>query len=105
MSVMSPSRPMKEVLHDWSEEVAVKVGRSADDIRERGIGATDFSPMNSVEIRYPSGLVVQVPFAFAVLRREQGLAAVFSEHAGYMEFVLPEETIVSKITRSCYHQE
>ncbi|MBP6748642.1 MAG: hypothetical protein KA144_03300 [Xanthomonadaceae bacterium] len=105
MSVMHPYRPMQEVLSEWAEEVAAKVGRSADDIRTRGIGATDFSPLKSIEIRYPGGMVVQIPFAFVVFRREQSVAAVFSEHAGYMEFVLPEETTVIEITQSPYHQE
>jgi hypothetical protein len=104
MSVMRPHRPMQDVLSDWAEEVAAKVGRSVDDILARGIGASDFSPFRSVEIRYPSGMIVQVPFAFAVMRREEGLAAVFSEHAGYIEFVLPEETTVIEIVRSHYYQ-
>ncbi len=105
MSVMPATRPMQDVLSDWAEEVAAKIGRPKDQILAKGLGATDFSPLRSIEIRYPNGMIIQIPFAFVVLRRNEGLAAVFSEHSGYMEFVLPEETAVIEINQSFYRQE
>jgi hypothetical protein len=96
---------MQAVLSDWADEVAAKIGRPNDQILAKGLGASDFSTSRSVEIRYPNGMIVQIPFAFAVFRREEGLAAVFSEHGGYMEFVLPTETVVIENHQSFYYQE
>ena len=102
--LIRPWRPMQEVLGDWTDELSVRLNRSADSIRSKGLGATDFSPLESVDIRYPSGMAVHVPFAFAVFRPSSNLCAVFSEHAGYLEFEMPEETRVISTRQDWYHQ-
>ena len=102
---MKPIRPFKEVVRDWAPELTKKLGRSEAELLSRGLGASDFSPAKSVEIRFPHGLTHRFSFAFAVVRPHTGEAAVFSEHAGYVEFQLVEETIVAEIHEDTYYHE
>lgn len=94
---MKPLRPMKEVLREWLPELSEKLGRSVEELGQRGLSAYDFSSADAVEIRYPYGHVHRINFAFAVVRPKDALAAVFSEHAGYVEFELIEDCIVAEI--------
>jgi len=98
---MKPRRPPKEVLRDWASEVALKLQRSAEELLARGLGASDFSASRSVEIRFP-GVTHRFSFAFAVVRPNTGEAAVFSEHAGYVEFQLVDECVVAEISEETY---
>lgn len=102
---MRPLRPPLEVLKDWSTELTVKLGRSQDEIITHGLCADDFSPACSVEVRDPSGMVVRFSFAFAVIRPAAKQAAVFTEHCGYVEFYLTEDSIVAEIHENIYRQE
>ena len=92
--MMKPLRPAKEVLREWAPELAKKLGRPEKEILSEGIGVTDFSPANTVEVRYPAGMTMRVPLSFAVLRPEAKEAVVFSEHDGYVEFELVEDAVV-----------
>jgi len=102
---MKPLRPYKEVLNNWLPELAAKLKRSESELATRGLSASDFSPLNTVEIRYPFGLTHRFTFAFAVVRRTTGEAAVFSEHAGYVEFQLVEDCVVAEIAEDIYRHE
>jgi hypothetical protein len=102
---MLPPRAWKDVISDWAPELGVKLNRDEDRIRTRGLGASDFSPSSWVEIRYPHGATHRFSFAFAVVRPTEHKAAVFSEHAGYLEFELTEETIVAEIHEEIYRHE
>ncbi len=102
---MKPVRPWKEVLDEWAPELAARLGRPEAEIRSRGLSAGDFSIAQSVEIRYPYGLSHRVTFAFAVVRPEKRQAAVFSEHAGYIEFDLIEGCEVVEWQESFYRQK
>ena len=70
----------------------MKLGRSVDQILSDGLSAYDFSIGSSVEVRYPNDWVMRCAFAFAVVRPSAKQAAVFSEHGGYVEFDLVEDT-------------
>src|ERR1700712_2082490 len=94
---MKPLRPQKEVLRDWVPELAVKLGRPVAELLSRGLSAYDFSSSTSVEVRFPYGLTHRFTFAFAVVRESTGEAAIFSEHAGYVEFQLVEDCVVAEI--------
>ncbi len=98
---MKPPRSPKEVLRDWAPEVARKLQRSQEELLSCGLGASDFSPSRSVEIRFP-GATHRFSFAFVVVRPDTGEAAVFSEHAGYVEFQLVDECVVAEISEETY---
>lgn len=95
--LIRPFRPMREVVADWAGALAERLGRPAEAILARGLGATDFSPLESVEIRFDSGMTIRIPFAFALLHPEEPCAVVFSEHSGYLEFDLPDDTAVVSV--------
>ena len=88
---------MKDVIRDWLPELAAKLGRSTAELEQRGLSAYDFSSSRTVEIRYPYGHVHRIELAFALVRPAAGLAAVFSEHAGYPEFELIDDCVVAEI--------
>ena len=89
---LRPLRPMAEVIRDWAPELAERLGLSVDEVREWKYLQTVF-PRQHVEIRYPYGHVHRIVLAFAVVRPSAGLAAVFSEHAGYSEFELIDDCV------------
>lgn len=99
--LLKPWRPMQDMLDDWAPELAARLGRSEQSIRERGLSAMDFSPSRSVEIRY-GDFTVHVRFAFALIRPEQAVVAIFSEHWGYTEYGLMEDTVVAQIHEEIY---
>ncbi|MDR2128338.1 MAG: hypothetical protein LBP52_04655 [Burkholderiaceae bacterium] len=102
---MRPLRTWQDIINDWAPELSAKLGRPVHEITSRGIGATDFSPFCFVEIREPCGKVTRFSLAFALIRPEQSVAAVFSEHCGYVEFDLLEDTAVVEIHEHFYmHQ-
>lgn len=101
---MRPLRPPREVLTDWSAELSVKLGRPEEEIVTRGLSAYDFSVDSSVEVRDPSGMVVRFSLAFAVIRPTEKQAAVFTEHSGYVEFDLIEDSVVAEIHENIYRQ-
>jgi hypothetical protein len=105
LELMKPQRTWKEVLLDWAPELSVKLGRPIDEIRSKGLTADDFSPAHSVEIRDPNGAVSRFKFAFSVVRPTAKQAAVLSEHDGYLEFDLVEDSVVADITEEIYRQE
>jgi hypothetical protein len=101
---MKPVRAWKEVLNDWLPELAEKLKRPESELQSQGLGASDFSPSRSVEVRFPFGLVHRFTFAFAVVRPSTGEAAVFSEHAGYVEFQLVEDCVIAEIHEDIYYR-
>jgi hypothetical protein len=100
-----PIRPWKDVLKDWTPELAKKLNRSEAALLARGLGATDFSPSHSVEVRFPDGATHRYAFAFAVVRPAADLAAVFTEHAGYLEYSLTDEVVVAEIHEHIYRHD
>lgn len=101
---MKPLRSWKEVIRDWAPEVAAKVGRTEAEILGQGLSAMDFSPFRSVEVRL-TGLTHRFDRAFAAVRPETGEVAVFSEHAGYLEFQLVADDVVAEIEEDFYRHE
>lgn len=99
--LMRPARPAQDMIDDWAPELAARLGRSEQAIRELGLGAMDFSPSRSVEIRH-GDFTVRLRFAFAVIRPARNVVAVFSEHWGYIEYGLMEDTVVAQIHEEIY---
>jgi hypothetical protein len=102
---MKPLRPWNEVVTDWVQELSERLGRPCDRILAQGLSAHDFSPCHSVEIRQPSGMTIRFGYAFAVIRPALKQAVVFTEHDGYVEFDLSEDTVVAEISERIYRQE
>jgi hypothetical protein len=101
---MRPIRTWREMIVDWAPELSAKLGRPMDAILDKGLSALDFGA-SSVEIRDPGGMTTRIELAFALIRPEQNLAAVFSEHCGYLEFDLTEDSVVAEIHEEIYvHQ-
>jgi hypothetical protein len=92
------------MINDWAPELSERLGRPVHEIMSRGLGATDFSPRQFVEIRDSLGMVTRFSLAFALIRPEQSVAAVFSEH-GYFEFDLRDEMEVVEIHEHFYRHE
>jgi len=102
---MFKCRNSKYVVADWAEELSQRLGRTSADIVARGLSAYDFSADRSVEIRTAGGSTFRFQFAFSLIRPETGIVVVFSEHDGYVEFVLAEDDVVSEIEEKTYtHQ-
>ena len=101
---MKPLRPTPDVLRDWVSELSEKLGRSEEEILSKGVGALDFVAGHSVEIRFPTGLRMAFPLAFALFRPKLKQAVVFSEHEGYVEFDLVEDAVVAEIHENIYRQ-
>ena len=102
--MIKPLRSWKDVLRDWAPEVSSKLQRAESVLLERGLSAMDFSPFQSVEIR-ETGLTHRFSSAFAVIRRQTGQVAVFSEHAGYVEFQLAVDDVVAEIEEDFFRYE
>jgi hypothetical protein len=86
------SHPM---LEKWASELAQRLGRPEIEIRDKGLSAGDFSPTQSIEIQYPDGSRMEFRYAFIVISKERKLAALFTEHCGYLEVpLLPDMEII-----------
>lgn len=99
---MKQPRHWQEIVTDWAPELSDKLGRPASEIASRGISALDFSPSKFVEVRESCGKVTRFALAFALVRPEQSVAVVFSEHSGYIEFDLLEDTAIVEIHEHVY---
>jgi hypothetical protein len=95
-------RTAKEMLHDWVDEVSNRLQRPADQIRERGLRATDFRSGSRVRITFCDGSSVDFRYAFACIRPASARVAVFTEHCGYHEFALSEDDQVVETTEVFY---
>ncbi|WP_242108332.1 hypothetical protein [Luteimonas aquatica] len=96
---------MQEMIQDWAPELSARLGRPIAEIAREGLSASDFSVSRSVEIREPPGRVVRFSLAFALIRPAHSVAAVFTEHYGYLEFDLEEDSVVAEIHETLYvHQ-
>jgi hypothetical protein len=84
---MSPAVPdaWKARLRQYLRE------RSGQD-RDR-LSARDFSPGQSVSIRFPDGSYVLFRYAFAIRDEKVGEVIVFTEHCGYHVFPLGDAEV------------
>jgi hypothetical protein len=88
-----------QVLDEWAAEVAAAVGRSVEQVRNKGLGASDFPLDHDLRIELVDGSFVQFRYAFAVPSTAKRAIAVFTEHCGY--HVFPEhEAVISKVART-----
>lgn len=82
-----------------ADDLALKIGRSADEVRQKGLSANDFTPNCTVEIEFEDGSTVKFKYAFFVENTEEQIIAVFTEHCGYHVFnSLGTKVLVEKCT-------
>ncbi len=98
-------RTAPQVLEAWREELSERLKRSAEEIVAKGLSAYDFSPSESVEIRFPDESHARFKFAFALISKERKMVAVFTEHCGYLEFPLLREMSVIQHSEDFYYHD
>ena len=98
-------RKHKEVLADWAEDLAKKLGRSQEEILSKGLSAYDFSPGSRVTVNFGEGSTAEFKLAFACINPKIEQVAIFTEHCGYLEFPLFEEMEVVEVTERYYRHE
>lgn len=76
----------REILEQVSDELSLKLGRPAEEIKQRGLSVYDFTSNDKVEVLLEDGSSVNLKYAFYVECPEKGVIAVFSEHCGYYLF-------------------
>ena len=86
------------ILSEWSEELSQHLGRSSEQIQQKGLGASDFPLNKSLHIQLMDGSFVQFEYAFHLVSQAKRSIAVFTEHYGYHVFPLAGAT-VSRIQR------
>jgi hypothetical protein len=79
-------RQMKDVRDLFAEPLARRLGRTAAQIRERGLSATDFKPAERIELTLCDGSTMRLRYAFVVFEPALRIVGVFSEHCGYYCF-------------------
>lgn len=81
--------PWVGILENWQKPLSKKLGRSAKDIVEKNLLATDFSD-ESVRIQFEDGSDLRFQRAFYLGETPDDGAihrvAIFTEHCGYHEF-------------------
>ena len=91
-------RLAEQILQEWADDVAAKVGRSAEEVREKGLGASDFPLDHDLRVELMDGSYVQFRYAFAVESQKWRAIARFTEHCGY--HVYPHhEAVISQVPR------
>jgi hypothetical protein len=91
-------REVSLIVRQWADKLSQKLGRPAEAIRERGLGASDFRGNSELEIRFPDASTATFRHAFFVHDAGRGLVAVFTEHCGYYEFPA-HGLVISTVTR------
>ncbi len=84
---------------DWADELAVALGRSADEIRSNGLRASDFPSQDTLQVKLMDGSLLKFRSAFHVIRKSERALAVFTEHCGYHVFPL-DDAQVSRLTET-----
>lgn len=95
--------PWVSILDGWQKPLAEKLGRSAEDIVENSLLATDFSD-ESVSIQFEDGsnLKFQRAFYLGETPNDDSIhrVAVFTEHCGFHEFWIGPGSRISAISTS-----
>jgi hypothetical protein len=87
---------MTEIRQAFAAVLATRLGRSAEDIHDEGLGAGDFKLDESVELELADGSTMFLRYAFAVMDEAQGAVAIFSEHSGYFFFAMADLVLTAR---------
>jgi hypothetical protein len=95
----------QDILETWKDLLSEKLGRTANEISERGLSATDFKCSSKVILSNPKTLECTFHHAFSVVNSEIGKVAVFTEHSGYHEFYLNGMKVSDVITEEYWDED
>lgn len=73
-----------EFVDRFAEVLAERLGRVADELRDSGLSASDFS--GDCRVRWHDGSEAMFRGAFAVVDPGRKRIGVFTEHCGYFDF-------------------
>ena len=93
-----------EFIKRWKVGLSKHLGRSATQLIDHGLEATDF-PATGVRIVFEVGSLVHFKRSFAIGLENladpkvvNGRVAIFSEHCGYHEFWVSPDDLVENVT-------
>lgn len=89
-------RHMLAIRQAFASLLAGRLGRSASEIHDDGLGAGDFKHDESVELELADGSTMSLRYAFAVIDEPQRLVAIFSEHCGYFCFAMVDLVLIER---------
>ncbi len=87
---------MQAIRQAFAPLLAERLGRSASEIHEDGLGAGDFRLDESVELELADGSTLSLRNAFTVIDEQQRLVAIFSEHCGYFCFAMVDLVLIER---------
>lgn len=76
----------KQLVLFWLAELEEVLGRSAEEIKTKGLSATDFPTGSRLRLTFPDKSEVRFNYAFHIQSEAKGVIAVFTEHCGYHVF-------------------
>ncbi len=79
---------IKEIRELFAEPLAKRLGRTAAEVRDEGLGARDFKPNERIELTFADGSTMSFRYAFAVFDAAQRIVGIFTEHCGYYGFAM-----------------
>lgn len=77
--------PSRQLLHEYAASLAVKLGRSEEEIRERGLSVRDFK--GTLNLFFEDGSHASLRHAFFLHDPVKRAVVVFTEHCGYLVFL------------------
>lgn len=87
---------------EWADELAAYLGRSADEIRSRGLRAGDFPSRHDLIVTWMDGSTARFRYAFHLIRESEQALAVFTEHCGYHVFPLHDAQVARREEQPLY---
>jgi hypothetical protein len=74
------------IIAEWAEELSAKLGRSKEELLNRGLSAGDFRLNEELDITLHDGSTAHFRYAFFIASKARRSIAVFTEHCGYHMF-------------------
>ena len=95
----------QEILETWKDKLSEKLGKSVEELSERGLSAADFDSSSKVVLSNPGELECTFSHAFSVVNAEVGKVAIFTEHCGYHEFYLNGMKVSDIVTEEYWDED
>ncbi len=80
----------KDITGLFADRLAARLGRTAAEIRDEGLGAGDFEGNERIELALCDGSTMSFRYAFAVFDDEERIVGVFTEHGGHHCFAMAD---------------
>jgi hypothetical protein len=94
---------VEQILVQWADELSTKLGRSKEQILQRGLSVPDFPSNEELNLAFPDGSSAHFRFAFYVSDAQRRQIAVFTEHCGYHVFSA-RGMVVERIIREWFEE-